>query len=182
MKATLFPCLHPLYSANRVGPCPCKYGTWVARRHICNANTKQALLSCDITTKLVVKWHLLLVISSSPFYFSYCFSPYSPSSSLFWNIFFIDIKRPGRSRILEYIDKVLKSQQLFITKNSCYIFNYIVCILFFTQTSFVTEHTSNTFCLYFILYCMGPQLLNQLSKSLKHWNKRVHLVTWWSYN
>ena len=49
MKATPFPCLCVLRSADRT----C-VATWVERRHTCDANTEQGLLSSDFTTKVLV--------------------------------------------------------------------------------------------------------------------------------
>ncbi len=51
----LFPCLHPLHSAEHAGLYPREHKWLKTQRHTCDANTEQALLSCDVTTKVVIE-------------------------------------------------------------------------------------------------------------------------------
>ena len=52
VKATLFPCLHPLHPTDRAGVDTCKQGfMWT---HSCNTHTEHLLLSCDVTNKVIV--------------------------------------------------------------------------------------------------------------------------------
>ena len=61
MKAVHFPCLHPLHSADHT--CGGTQ-THVAQRHTCNVNKEQVLLSCDVTTKVLLKWEMRFKKSS----------------------------------------------------------------------------------------------------------------------
>ena len=56
-KQLFFQCLHPLRSNWWCGRGPT--WTWVALTHTWDANTEQALISHDVTTKAVVKWGLI---------------------------------------------------------------------------------------------------------------------------